>query len=382
MRNNITGGVIACGNQRSFVMADIPGLIEGAADGAGLGHRFLRHLQRTRVLLHLVDILPIDPNADPVRDAKSIEAELGKFSEDLLAKPRWLVINKSDLMPDDEARAKAISIAQQLGYKGPLFLIYLCLFGIGLARAFNTPASSALLAQTVPENEFTSAATWSSSAWQFAAIMGPAAAGLLVALLNSVTLVYVFDAVSGLTFLVLVILIQGRQLALSRKSATLESLAEELTGHLMVMARRDADDEALMFGLTARHDVVWRLGTAAERAALTGEMVEVARRQGDRDMEHFGASLRWVSLLEQGDPGYLEQYDASTAFAEREGIPRLTFAALGDLLGEVDDAGEVGEVEPREHDAGVRMLVEDPHHRAAALGFVAPGPIPSGVLLK
>ena len=90
-------GVVACGNQRSFVMADIPGLIEGAADGAGLGIRFLKHLQRTRVLLHLVDIAPVDPNADPVRDARSIVGELGKFSEDLLAKPRWLVLNKADL---------------------------------------------------------------------------------------------------------------------------------------------------------------------------------------------------------------------------------------------------------------------------------------------
>lgn len=116
-------GVIACGNQRSFVMADIPGLIEGAAEGAGLGHRFLRHLQRTRVLLHLVDILPVDPNADPVRDAQSIVAELGKFSEDLLAKPRWLVLNKSDLLPEEEARAKAIAIAQALDYRGPAFLI-------------------------------------------------------------------------------------------------------------------------------------------------------------------------------------------------------------------------------------------------------------------
>jgi len=116
-------GVISCGNQRSFVMADIPGLIEGAADGAGLGHRFLRHLQRTRVLLHLVDILPVDPNADPVRDAQSIVAELGKFSADLLAKPRWLVLNKADLLPEDEARAKAISIAQTLKYRGPAFLI-------------------------------------------------------------------------------------------------------------------------------------------------------------------------------------------------------------------------------------------------------------------
>jgi GTP-binding protein len=116
-------GVISCGNQRSFVMADIPGLIEGAADGAGLGIRFLKHLQRTRVLLHLVDILPVDPNADPVRDARSIVGELGKFSEDLLDKPRWLVLNKSDLLPEDEARAKAIGIAVALKYRGPAFLI-------------------------------------------------------------------------------------------------------------------------------------------------------------------------------------------------------------------------------------------------------------------
>jgi GTP-binding protein len=116
-------GVISCGNQRSFVMADIPGLIEGAADGAGLGIRFLKHLQRTRVLLHLVDIAPLDPNADPVRDAESIVGELGKFSEDLLTKPRWLVLNKSDLLPDEEGRAKAISIAQALKYRGPAFLI-------------------------------------------------------------------------------------------------------------------------------------------------------------------------------------------------------------------------------------------------------------------
>ncbi len=116
-------GVIYCGNQRSFVMADIPGLIEGAADGAGLGIRFLKHLQRTRVLLHLVDILPVDPAADPVRDAQSIVAELGKFSADLLDKPRWLVLNKSDLLPEEDARAKAIGIARALKYKGPAFLI-------------------------------------------------------------------------------------------------------------------------------------------------------------------------------------------------------------------------------------------------------------------
>jgi GTP-binding protein len=116
-------GVVSCGNQRSFVMADIPGLIEGAAEGLGLGIRFLKHLQRTRVLLHLVDIAPTDPAADPVRDANSIVGELGKFSDDLLTKPRWLVLNKSDLMPPEEAVAKAVSIAQELKYRGPAFLI-------------------------------------------------------------------------------------------------------------------------------------------------------------------------------------------------------------------------------------------------------------------
>jgi len=132
-------GVVACGNQRSFVMADIPGLIEGAADGAGLGIRFLRHLQRTRVLLHLVDISPVDPAADPVRDARSIVGELGKFSEELLAKPRWLVLNKSDLLPPDEATARAISIAQALNYQGPAFLIS------GVTRAGTSDLTEAVM---------------------------------------------------------------------------------------------------------------------------------------------------------------------------------------------------------------------------------------------
>ena len=116
-------GVVYCGEHRSFVMADIPGLIEGASDGAGLGIRFLRHLQRTRVLLHLVDIAPLDPDADPVRDTRSIVAELRKFSKDLAAKPRWLVLNKSDLLPEDEARARAKAIVRALRFKGPHFLI-------------------------------------------------------------------------------------------------------------------------------------------------------------------------------------------------------------------------------------------------------------------
>jgi GTPase len=116
-------GVVYCGEQRSFVMADIPGLIEGAAAGAGLGHRFLKHLQRTRVLLHIVDLLPPDPQADPVRDARSIISELKQFSASLARKPRWLVINKRDLLPDAEAEARAADIRRRLRHRGPSFLI-------------------------------------------------------------------------------------------------------------------------------------------------------------------------------------------------------------------------------------------------------------------
>lgn len=116
-------GVVYCGEHRSFVMADIPGLIEGAAEGAGLGIRFLRHLQRTAVLLHLVDIAPPDPDSDPVKDARAIVAELKKFDKSLVEKPRWLVLTKRDLMPDDEAEARAKEIIRRLRYKGPWFLI-------------------------------------------------------------------------------------------------------------------------------------------------------------------------------------------------------------------------------------------------------------------
>jgi GTP-binding protein len=116
-------GVVNCGQHRSFVMADIPGLIEGAADGAGLGIRFLKHLQRTRVLLHLIDILPPDPQADPVRDARAIVGELKKFDKGLATKPRWLVINKRDLLPDEDAERLAADITRRLRYRGPVFLI-------------------------------------------------------------------------------------------------------------------------------------------------------------------------------------------------------------------------------------------------------------------
>jgi len=116
-------GVVSVSEHRSFVMADIPGLIEGAAEGAGLGHQFLKHLQRTRLLLHLVDIAPLDPEADPVRDARAIVRELRKFSRELAAKPRWLVLNKRDLLPDEEAEKLAGDIARRLRYRGPRFLI-------------------------------------------------------------------------------------------------------------------------------------------------------------------------------------------------------------------------------------------------------------------
>jgi GTP-binding protein len=116
-------GVVYCGQHRSFVMADIPGLIEGAADGAGLGHRFLKHLQRTGVLLHIIDMAPVDPAADVVRDALAIVDELRRYDAELARKPRWLIINKRDLMPDAEAEARAKAIVKALKFKGTVHLI-------------------------------------------------------------------------------------------------------------------------------------------------------------------------------------------------------------------------------------------------------------------
>jgi GTP-binding protein len=116
-------GVVSVGLGRSFLMADIPGLIEGAAEGAGLGIKFLRHLQRTRVLLHLIDIAPPDPDADPVKDARTIIAELKKFAADLAAKERWLIINKVDLLEPQEAARRAKEFVRRLRWKGPVFLI-------------------------------------------------------------------------------------------------------------------------------------------------------------------------------------------------------------------------------------------------------------------
>jgi MFS family permease len=135
--------------------------------------------------------------------------------------------------------------------KGSVYLVYLCLLGIGTARAFNDPASSTLLPETIPPALFSSAATWNSSTWQFASIMGPAVAGIVVAFSNNVTGIYVFDAVGAIIFSVLLTLIKGRQLPLARKSATFESLAEGLKfmrETKVILAAITLDMFAVLFG--------------------------------------------------------------------------------------------------------------------------------------
>ncbi|WDJ86294.1 GTPase ObgE [Xanthomonas campestris] len=119
-------GVVSVEAYRSFVIADVPGLIEGAADGAGLGTQFLRHLQRTRLLLHLVDISPMDGGVDgvsPVDQVRTIERELERHDPALLEKPRWLVLNKADLMFPEEAQAAAEAIVAELGWTAPWYLV-------------------------------------------------------------------------------------------------------------------------------------------------------------------------------------------------------------------------------------------------------------------
>lgn len=116
-------GMVRVDQNRSFVMADIPGLIEGAAEGAGLGHRFLKHLMRTRLLLHMVDIAPLDESIDPVREAKAIVKELRKYDESLYEKPRWLVLNKADLLPENEREKICKKFIRSLGWKGKSFIV-------------------------------------------------------------------------------------------------------------------------------------------------------------------------------------------------------------------------------------------------------------------
>jgi GTP-binding protein len=115
-------GVVRVSHEKSFVIADIPGLIEGAAEGAGLGIQFLRHLQRTRLLLHIIDFAPFD-NVDPVKEAKAIVKELKKYDQSLFEKPRWLVLNKLDVVPEDERQKRVKDFVKRFGWKGPIFEI-------------------------------------------------------------------------------------------------------------------------------------------------------------------------------------------------------------------------------------------------------------------
>jgi GTP-binding protein len=116
-------GVVRIGPQQSFVMADVPGLIEGAAEGAGLGIQFLKHLSRTRLLLHLVDAAPSDPSADPVAQVRTIEAELERYSAKLAGCERWLVLTKTDLLPPSERDGRCREIVGKLSWESPYFAI-------------------------------------------------------------------------------------------------------------------------------------------------------------------------------------------------------------------------------------------------------------------
>jgi GTP-binding protein len=116
-------GVVRVAPEKSFVVADVPGLIEGAAEGAGLGHQFLRHLQRTRLLLHIVDIAPFDDSVDPVAQARAIVAELQKYDPALAAKPRWLVLNKMDMVNEADRSRRSKDFVRRLRWKGPVFEI-------------------------------------------------------------------------------------------------------------------------------------------------------------------------------------------------------------------------------------------------------------------
>ena len=116
-------GVVRTDENRSFVIADIPGLIEGAAEGAGLGHRFLKHLARTHLLLHIVDLAPIDDATDPVADARAIVEELHRYDETLAAKPRWLVLNKLDLIAPEDRQARVDAFLAAYGDTARFFTI-------------------------------------------------------------------------------------------------------------------------------------------------------------------------------------------------------------------------------------------------------------------
>jgi len=152
-------GVVRVGPDQSFVVADVPGLIEGASEGAGLGHQFLRHLQRTELLLHMVDLAPFD-GADPVAQARAIVKELKAYDPGLHAKPRWIVLNKLDMVPVEEREARVKDFVRRLRWKGPVFAVSaLARDGLdGLVRAaYQHVAAMRRVATEAPDVRFVAA---------------------------------------------------------------------------------------------------------------------------------------------------------------------------------------------------------------------------------
>ncbi len=148
-------GVVRVAIDKSFVIADIPGIIEGAADGAGLGHRFLRHLARTQLLLHIIDIAPFDESGDPVHEARAIVEELRKYDVALYDKPRWLVLNKVDLLLDENRNDRIAAFISAYEWSGPVFAIS-ALTGTGckeLTYAIMAHVDAAHQAETPPAAE-------------------------------------------------------------------------------------------------------------------------------------------------------------------------------------------------------------------------------------
>jgi GTP-binding protein len=170
-------GVVRVGPDQSFVVADVPGLIEGASEGAGLGHQFLRHLQRTELLLHLVDIAPFD-GADPVAQVRAIVKELKAYDPGLHAKPRWIVLNKLDMVPAEEREARVKDFVRRLRWKGPVFAVSaLARDGLdGLVRAaYQHVAAMRRVATEAPDVRFvaSSVPSPSSAAGQHSASDAP-----------------------------------------------------------------------------------------------------------------------------------------------------------------------------------------------------------------
>ena len=159
-------GVVRVGPDQSFVVADVPGLIEGASEGAGLGHQFLRHLQRTELLLHLVDFAPFD-GSDPVAQARAIVKELKAYDSGLHAKPRWIVLNKLDMVPAEERDARVKDFVRRLRWKGPVFAVSaLARDGLeALVRAaYQHVAKVRRVASEAPDVRFVEAAAEGSAA--------------------------------------------------------------------------------------------------------------------------------------------------------------------------------------------------------------------------